>query len=498
MNYMCQFRLITFLVAIFSFNFSSVIFCPAHAQQPVVVKAATEKELKSLLPMPQTTVRTSKLLTLPDAIILALRNNPTVRSSRLQRITDKYALELADYAFEPHFDFSASATFTQNEQTGYNLNPGVSLNTRWGTQISVNNVTNLQGTQQEQATITQPLLRGFGEVNEIPWLNAQDSELIARQTFKNSIMQMVTQVITQYRQVVQDYNSLKVQQQALQREETSSKQYQLKVKAGKLAPSELLQQQATLASNRLNFVRQKNAAEQDYQTLLDTIGLAPESKLKLDTHINFQTYHAPSQSEAITLALNNNPQYVSQKLQLKAAERAVVVAKDSLRWQLGVTGSANFMSSNGTIPGISSLQDLSLTTNPTAVVSLSIPIRDISSKAGLVSAKIALVGAEDALEQSRRTLIRQVLNSLNDLNSLLEQLNIAQQGLVLQRKNLEAEQIKQRYGQTTALNVNIIQDTLIQQEIDFVNGQIGYLNSVTAFQNLLGTTLDAWNIKMAY
>ncbi len=47
--------------------------------------------------------------------------------------------------------------------------------------------------------------------------------------------------------------------------------------------------------------------------------------------------------------------------------------------------------------------------------------------------------------------------------------------LELQRKNLAAERIKQQYGQTTALNVNIIVDNLLQQEIDFINSQIGYL-----------------------
>lgn len=473
-------------------------FSPVYAQTPVIVSSATEKDLQNPIPQPQTTLRTPKLLTLQDAIILALRNNPTVHSSRFARINDKYALELADYAFEPQFNLSGNMTFTQGQKTGYNVNPGVSLNNRWGTQLSLNNTNNLQGNQQETATITQPLLRGFGYVNEIPWLNAQDNELIARQTFKSSIIDMVTQVISNYRQVVQDYNNLKVQEEALKREETTAKQYELRVKAGKMAPSELLQEKATLANTRLSTVRQKNAAQQDYQTLLDTLGLSPNSQLKLETNINFRAYRAPSKTAAVNLALNNNPQFVSQKLQLNAAERAVDTAKDNLRWQLNVTGTANFATSRGVFPVVEGFQDLSTTTGPSAVVQLSIPIRDINSKAALVSAKVALVQAQDALEQAKRSLIRQVLNSLSDLNSQLEQLQIAEQAVELQKKNLEAEQIKQRYGQTTALNVNIIQDNLLQQQIDFVNSQIGYLNSVTAFQNLLGTTLKEWDVEMRY
>lgn len=481
----------------FALSVGLVVPWLAYAGQPTVVTSATEKELQQL-PKPQLTLRTPKLLTLQEAIILALRNNPTVHSNRFQRISDKYSLELANYAFQPQFTLSGSTTFTKGEKTGYNVDPGVTWNTRLGTQISVSQTTNLQGTQQEQATIVQPLLRGFGAVNDIPWLNAQDNEVVARQNFKSNIMDMVTQVITNYRQVVQDYNNLKVQEKALNREQVTTKQYQLRVKAGKMAPSELLQEQATLANTRLETVRQKNTAEQDYQVLLDTLGLSPASRLRLDTHINFQAYHAPSKQQAIDLALNNNPQFVSQKIQFRAAERAVISAKDNLRWQLNLTGSANFASTNGTIPVVTGFQNLSTTTNPTAVVQLSIPIRDISSKAALVNAKVGLVQAQDALEQSRRSLIREVVNNLTNLSSQLDQLTIAQQAVELQRKNLEAEQIKQRYGQTTALNVNIIQDNLLQQELDFVNSQIGYLNSVTAFQNLLGTTLQEWNIEMRY
>jgi outer membrane protein len=467
------------------------------APATIVVKSATEKELNQL-PLPQSTSIAAKLLTLDEAIILALRNNPSIHSSRLQRISDKYALELADYAFQPQFQLSGSTTFTEGEKTGYNVNPAISLNTRYGTQLSLDSTTDLQGNQQETFRVMQPLLRGFGHISEIPWLDAQDSELISRQSFKSSIMDMVTQVITNYRQVVQDYNGLTVQEKALQREEETSSQYQLRVNAGKMASSELLQEQATLANTRLSVVRQRNLAEQDYQTLLDTLGLSPTSKLKLNTHIDFHAYNTPSKEEAIAIALNHNPQYVSQRLQLNSARRAVALAKDNLRWELNVSGATSFNQSKGASSIFNSTDTISTTDKPTAIVELSIPIRDITNKTALMNARVSLAQAEDTLEQSRRSLIRQVVNSLSNLTSELEQLHLAEKALDLQRKNLEAERIKQQYGQTTALNVNIILDNLLQQELDFINSQIGYLNSVTEFENLLGTTLDDWHIEMRY
>lgn len=468
-----------------------------YAEEAIVVTSATDIELEHL-PLPQDTITPDKTLSLQEAIILALRNNPSIHSSRFQRISDKYALELANYAFQPHFNFTANVSFTQGEKTGYNVNPGINMNTRWGTQIKAENTSNLNGEQRETFTIMQPLLGGFGAVNQIPWLNAQDNEIANRQNFKNSIMQMITEVTTDYRQVVQDYNSLEAQERALKREQETAQQYDLRVSSGKMAPSELLQQRATLANSELETERLRSIVQQDYQTLLDTLGLSPKSQLKVETHIVFKTYTLPTLEDAIQTALNNNPAYVIQQLQLHATRRAVLSAQDQRRWRVDVTGTANLISSNGFSGIINNFSELTTTDKPTATVEISIPIRDIESKVNLIDAKVALVQAEDSLEQSRRTLIRQVTNDWNNLTSQRKQLTIAEEALDLQRKNLEAERIKQQYGQTTALSVNIIQDNLLQQELDYINSQISYLNAVTTFQNLLGTTLKEWNIVIRY
>ncbi len=476
--------------------FICLIFFPAMMLAQTIVTSAQEKELNTL-PPPQTTLRMPKLLTLDDAIVLALRNNPVVHSTRFQRINDKYALETANYAFQPHFDLSASGTYMKGSKPGYSLNPGLSLLTPIGTQININHTADFHGNQEENIDITQPLLRGFGAIARVPWLNAQDNEQVARQNFKTSIMDIVTQVITNYRELVADLNNVRVQKQTLSREEQTEKQYELRIKAGKMAQSELLQEKTTLANIRLTTLQQESSAEQDYQSLLDTLGLAPQSKLNIDTHIEYKHIVLPSEETAIAIALNNNPPFVIQKLQFNGVRRSVETAKNDLRWALDLNFQYAIQMGGSAVPFVN---PTNIVTNqgPSATLKLSIPIRDIDKKAALVNAKVSLVQAEDALEQSRRTLIRQVVNNLTNLKNQRKQLDIAEMGLALQRRNLAAEQIKQRYGQATALSVNIIQGQLLQQEIDFVSSQISYLNNVTTFENLLGTTLDRWNISLRY
>lgn len=476
--------------------FICLIFFPSIILAQTIVTSAQEIELNAL-PPPQTTLRMPKLLTLEEAIILALRNNPTVHSTRFQRISDKYALETANYAYQPHFDLSASVTYMKGSKPGYSFDPALTLLTPIGTQLSINHTSDFHGNQAENIDITQPLLRGFGAINRAPWLNAQDNEQISRQNFKSSIIDIVTQVITNYRQLVADLNSVRVQERTERREEQTEKQYELRIKAGKMARSELLQEKTTLANIRLATLQQQSNAEQDYQSLLDTLGLAPQSKLSIDTHIEYKHIVLPSEETATAIALNNNPPYVIQKIQLDSVRRNVETAKDDLRWGLDLNFQYAIQNGGSAVPFVNPTNTVT-NQGPSATLKLSIPLRDIDKRAALVNSKVALVQAEDALEQSRRTLIRQVVNNLTNLKNQRKQLDIAELGLNLQRQNLAAEEIKQRYGQTTALSVNIIQGQLLEQEIDFVNNQISYLNNVTAFENLLGTTLDRWDISLRY
>ena len=64
------------------------------------------------LPPSHAAFHSQKLLTLEDAILLALRNNPDVISAQMTRVIDKYNFELAEEKLTPTFtlaDFSATA-----------------------------------------------------------------------------------------------------------------------------------------------------------------------------------------------------------------------------------------------------------------------------------------------------------------------------------------------------------------------------------------------------
>lgn len=443
----------------------------------------------SHLPLPTITRAVPKRLSLTDAILLALRNNPDVISSQLTRVTDKYALILARNVFQPQYMLSGDATFISKQRPSYNTDASVSVFTPIGTQYSVDYNTDFTEPGSATFSVTQHLLQGFGYVNRIPLENAYDNEKVAKLNFKNSIITVVVTVITNYRSLVADYNNLEIQRENLKQTEETTKQYRLQVKAGKMAPSDLRQQEANLANAKLSYLDQVNQLATNYQQFLTSLGLDPMVRLKIDRKLDFKDEKLPNKKRAITIALLNNIQYQSSVIQMNVTKRAIFVAQSARHPVLDVTFSQ-------LIPDISKP-----TLNPrNRILSFnwSIPIDDVQTKADLIDAKIAYEKAKLDLEQQKENLIRTVIEDLRELKISRQQITNAEELVKLQRQTLDDSRIKLKYGKITIFEVIQNQNQLLSSETSLISDKISYLNQITTFYQTLGLTLNRWDIKLRY
>lgn len=303
----------------------------------------------SSLPMPTATPPLLKRLSLKEAILLALRNNPDVESSELQRVVDKFGLEVAHNQFYPQITLGGTANFARNNPASYSLGPNVTVTTPIGTTINANYGNAFTGGPgNATVTIDQPLLKNAGlNFNMINLLNAEDSELVSKLNFKNSIITAVVNVITAYRSLVQDYNNLDIQNRTLLRTKQTVEQTKLQVQAGRMAPSDLLQQQANLATTQLSMIQQKSSLDADYQRFLQSLGLSSTSNIQINKSIEVTDYKLPSLQKSIRLAMENNISYQSAIINLRATQRAVLAAKNQQRWQLDLQASTTVGTNTG-------------------------------------------------------------------------------------------------------------------------------------------------------
>ena len=429
------------------------------------------------IPKPQPSYHSSKKLSLQDAIYLSLRNNPTVISSELQRINDKFSLEIAANAYQPQFSFESTESMAYGEKGTLTNTPSSTLTTKMGTEFTLDK-TSLQ--------VSQPLLQGFGQ-GSLTYQEALNQEENNKYTFASSVAGVVSDVINSYRSLVTSVNQLKISEENYKQSIETTKQIELQYKAGRVSNSDLLDQQSTFASDKLSYKQDQLSLASAYQDFMKLLGLSPESKLTINSDIkmSFSKKDLPAENACIAIALKHNIDYQQELIALKDSQIALEQARDAMKWTLSVDATHDLAIAD-------SLE------NDTAEVSLSIPINDISSKAALVSARIAYEMAKLNLQQDKAVLIRQIQQDYQDVVSNLEQVDLAAQSLALQKKAQEAKKLQLKYGKITVQSYNLGNTDYLSAQSSLVDARISCLNSLTTLNSDMGRLLDQWKIKLRY
>ena len=371
---------------------------------------------------------TTKNLSLKDAILLALRYNPSVKSAEIQRVVDKFNLRLAENALELQYALTGSTNYTNTRSSGFtsystssNLTPQVNLTTPIGTNFSLtmpNNVTSSKGVKATYnpaltLTMTQPLLQGAGtEVSpaSVGLYTARIQEEVNKLSLKNSVIQVVSQVISQYMQLVQAENTIDMQKASLVKAKATVKQYEILIKTGRNPPTDIVQTQADVASQEVNLQQSLINLQQAQQSLLYTLGLDSSMNITVPTTIRFDDEHVPDLKKSTELALKNNVSYQQQLWNLKVTERQLIVARDQQRWQLNLqtsstTGGGSGGGDNASLESLTNGQN----TNNQVGLQLTVPLDNYQVKANLVRAKVALDQAKINLAGTRRQIETQVV-----------------------------------------------------------------------------------------
>lgn len=462
---------------------------------------------------PESRKKTIQHLTIREAILLALRYNPNIQNAELDRIIQRYQLRLANNEFELQYALGASGVLQKSTFEGvgsdtthsFLASPELNLKTKIGTTASVsidNNVsTNNSYNPVLNLSITQPLLRGFGKaVNESKLLDAIDKEWLNKLGLQQSVIDQITQVITAYRALILSGNNLQNQRLQLDEARKSYRINEKKIAAGQLEPTGNIQQSYQIESLSLMVEQGENDFKIASQELLQMIGLDPDLHISVPSDVTIKEIVVPDLQKSIDIALDHNTQYLAQKMALRADERAYTVAKNQQLWQLDLAGTVQGGAVNdvtGTNTGINSIYNGNNVTE-SARVTLTIPLNDIGRRSQLINAKVQLEKDRINLIATKRALITNVTNTINNIQSLAKRYELAQKQVKLAEQSYALEKKKQQAGISSALDVNNTQNQLIQAQSGLIGAKIAYLNQLSTLQRILGTTLDYWQIKLRY
>jgi outer membrane protein TolC len=451
------------------------------------------------------------LLTLDDAIMLSLRNNPEYITKKLQQTVNKFQVVIEKNKFEPQYSFSGDSTFTRNvsnhvvtQTHEFNANGEISLKNKYGTTFTLANGNKIDDNgyfPTVSAKVEQPLIRGFGSnVVESALRDAIDQEKSQKLTFKNDSMSLIAQVTTDYFELYKAKQNLLIEKSTLKRYKQTLKNDQIKIAAGSMAKFDVLQPQSDIASAKADIQKSENDIRNNRLILLKTLGLKLDAKIiipkklpleKIIKRLLFNKTQPPSENKCQQLALANNIGYQIEGLTLETAKRTLLVAKDALKWQLDLTAEKAW--NTGTLSGLSRIWR---NHDTTVGLKFAVPINDITSKTGYLAARIGLQQSRINYQDEKRQLQIDVIRYRFNVVYSKKQIELSKQAVELQRKNLGIATLKRSLGKMSSLDLSQQQDTLQSRQQALLESEISYISDLQTLDQQLGLLLDVWDVKI--
>ncbi len=481
----------------------ALLGAPVKAQPPVMSP-----------PPPTATASGPHLsLSLVEAVFLGLRDNRTVKSAYIARVAQKYDLFVAETRFRPTAVLAASSQSTWQGGLGgatTMINPTATWLAPTGAQFQfgwTRSDTHSPGADQisevASLSVKQPLLKGGGlAVNAAPIRVAELQERINHLTLKSAVIDTVTSIILAYRNLLQAQEQLVITKESLDRSRAQLQTNQAMIDAGRMAAAEIVQTQADIANQQvaaLQAEQQRNSAQ---LALLSLLAMDLHTNIVASDHLRADNV-AVDLDQAVAIALDNRPDYLSQQRALEQARQALIVAKNNRLWSLSVIGEVQ----RQTLSGAGSLVVNPATgllapaaslsgTSGSVGLQLSIPLGDYTLEQGEVQATTNLRTQEIELEDLRQTVEAQVRDAVQGVEMARRQVEAARQARDLAARTLDLERTRLEVGRASNFEVLSFEANLRAADIQALSATITYLNALTGLDQQLGATLDTWKIQL--
>jgi outer membrane protein len=348
--------------------------------------------------------------------------------------------------------------------------------------------------------VSQPLLRGFGRaVVEQPILIAVNASQASRAEFERQVIAVSVQVINAYWALVNAREQLVVAQESLQLATDLNARNKIQVQVGTLAPLEVTQSEAAIATRELAIIAAQ-AAIGDAADQLRLLLNVPQGELwQREIVPTTPPETAPisvNLADAIETALASRTEVREEVLLLDRSKINQTVARNNLLPRLDLTGGYTYTglaSDYGT-----ALHQVTGLDFPTWNIGLhfGIPLQNRAARAAnaIASLEVDRVAAE--LDQQKKLVINEVRRAARAVDTAAKQIEAAHASRNFQEKNLDAERKRYENGMSTSFQITQIQDQLTQQKSAEVNAVVGYRTALAEYYRTIGKLLPQQGIQV--
>lgn len=350
--------------------------------------------------------------------------------------------------------------------------------------------------------VTQPLLRGAGAaVNLSDVRMARNSRRASIYEFRQSAMDVIAQVEQAYWDLVFARENLKVRRRSLQLAEDLLRSNRERVKAGVLAPDEIIRAQSSVASQRAAILDAELAVRDAEDTLRRLIN-PPEVDLTEDVPVvptdrPLTQYQPPDTKWAIYQALTHRPDLLARKAELENLGIELTVARNELLPTLDLTVFYRTKGAGRSLDSSFDRYSSFLFDDYGATVEFSVPLERRAAKGAVTRARLQRLQALFELKNAEEAVVAEVRRQLRRARTRFDQIGRFRRARELALRRLEAENAKLLLGTATTLDVLEAQRELTNAERDELRATVDFNIALVQLRRAMGTLLDDYGVQFS-
>lgn len=370
---------------------------------------------------------------------------------------------------------------------------------------------------EAQLRITQPLVRGFGRLpTKRAILQARLASDVDRHVFEQRVTDTIQSVENAYWALVEAREQLVVAEESLALARELDQRNRVQVEVGTLAPIELVQSEATVATRLEGIIRAQAAVGDAADRLLQLLNLEQAEYWGLEIVPETEPETAKlaiDLDDAISTALAERPEIRAKKLDLEIVDIDQKYFKNRTLPQVDLTLRYNGqgIGGRGTLTDPVTGEETRLDTDLSdafddalgrdfdtwqIAVTASYPLQNRDARAQSTIADLEVEKALAQLAQLELQVVTEVRTAARAVNTAAEQIESARASRRLQERNLEAEQKRYENGMSTSFQVTQIQEDLTEARSRLVSATTTYRTALVAFYRAVGRLLEDAGVEL--
>ena len=453
---------------------AGLLVCPFAASAQFKDKKAAQEAPKTKTDILIESIEASAqpvVITLEQALEIALSENVAVKVADLEIKRTEYAKKGAYAALYPQIDLSASYQRTIKKQKMYMAMGGAPMEIEVGMFNTIN-----AGASAVLPLVNAQLWKGLK-------ISAIDVELAVEKA-RSSRLEMVTQVKNAYYGILFAKEALNVYEQVYENAMENLKETQIKFDAQKVSEFELVRAKTTVANSIPNVYNAESSVELALWQLKAVLGVELDMRLDVDGKLgdySQQMFYDIHQHDSVSLDGNTTMRQLAYQMDQLAEN--IKLQKFACIPSLAASFNFSYVSMANDV----AFKQFPWSPYSTAALSLNIPIFAGGKRHQAIrQAKNQYQQVQLQVENTERQLRIAIRQNLNTMETNMKSYYAAQEAVASAQKAYDIAEAAYKVGRSTLLDLNDAQLALTQSQLAMQQAVYNFLNAKSQLEQTLG------------